>query len=285
MSLKMFQPKKNTPLSSIQSIIAVAAGKGGVGKSSVTANLAVALKHAGYAVGVMDTDLYGPSIRQMLPEEQMPTQQGELINPAIGYKGIKTISMAYFRKENEAMAVRAPIANGIIGQFAKTVNWGPLDFLLIDFPPGTGDIQITLSQQIPLTGALLVTTPQEVALMDVRKAANLFTQLHIPIIGIAENMSYYLHPTNNEKIHLFGEGGGYRLAQELGTPLLGSIPVDPMICRCGDEGKPLAAHSPQAPSVTAFEELAKALVAHSTALKHQSSDCLTSFQMNWKEMS
>jgi ATP-binding protein involved in chromosome partitioning len=287
MPLKMFQSKPSLPpLSKAAHVIAIAAGKGGVGKSSVTVNLAHALKRAGYAVGVMDTDLYGPSIRRMLPEDSLPSQKGEMITPAL-CQGIRMISMAYFRKQNEAVAVRAPIANGVIHQFIKNVDWGPLDYLLIDFPPGTGDIQLTLSQQANLTGALLVTTPQEVALMDVRKAAHLFDQVNVPLIGIVENMSYYYHKATDEKIHIFGKGGGERLALELGTPFLGDIPIDPEMCRRGDEGKTLFSSDggKQSTAAQAFIDLSESLVAHVGALTRQSKECPASFDLTWKEMS
>lgn len=236
MPLKMFkEEKKAEPLEKVKHIIAIAAGKGGVGKSSVTVNLAEALKRQGFKVGVLDTDIYGPSIRRMLPEDQMPLQNGDIITPAI-CQGIKMISMAYFRKEGEAAVVRAPIANGIIKQFLKNVDWGELDYLLIDFPPGTGDVQLTLSQQANLTGAVMVTTPQEVALMDVRKAMHMFVQVRIPILGIVENMSYYWHEKSQEKIYIFGKGGGEKLADESGLPFLGSVPLDPEICASGDSG-------------------------------------------------
>lgn len=236
MPIPMFKKEQTTdPLSTIQYVIAIAAGKGGVGKSTVTVNLALALKRQGYAVGVLDADIYGPSIRRMLPEEDLPTQRGAFFTPAV-CKGIKLMSMSYFRRENEAAAVRAPIANGLITQFLKNVDWGSLDFLLIDFPPGTGDIQLTLAQQANLAGAVMVATPQEVALMDVRKAMNLFDQVKVPILGVVENMSYYPHPVTGEPIYLFGKGGGERLAQEGGVPFLGDVPVDPQISRCGDEG-------------------------------------------------
>jgi Mrp family chromosome partitioning ATPase len=193
MPLPIFPNEQTTaqpPLAGVKTILAIAAGKGGVGKSSVTVNLGLALKALGYQVGIMDTDIYGPSIRQMLPEEHLPTQKGNLIEPALCF-GIKMISMAYFRKENEAVAVRAPIANSLIAHFIKNVNWGALDILLIDFPPGTGDIQLTLSQQANLTGAIMVTTPQEVAMLDVRKAMSLFEQVKIPILGVVDVFAGY----------------------------------------------------------------------------------------------
>ena len=167
------------PTNNIKHVVAIAAGKGGVGKSTVTVNLALALQSLGKRVGILDADIYGPSVRKMLPEEQPPAQQGNQLIPATCHGGIRMMSMAYFRTEKEAAAVRAPVATGIIKQFLQTIVWGELDYLLIDFPPGTGDIQLTLSQQAHLVGALMVTTPQEVALLDVRKAMHLFEFFYI----------------------------------------------------------------------------------------------------------
>lgn len=265
MALKMYQETGQNASPRVQHVIAIAAGKGGVGKSSVTVNLALALKHLGYAVGVMDTDIYGPSIRKMLPEDTLPGQKGETIIPAI-CKGIKMISMAYFRKDFEAAAVRAPIANGVVTQFIKNVEWDNLDFLLIDFPPGTGDIQLTLSQQANLSGAVMVTTPQEVAILDVRKAMNLFDQVKVPILGIVENMSYYYHKKTDETLYLFGKGGGERLARESGVPFLGSIPIDPIVCQSGDRGQSIfATENPDNSHMrTVFIELANQVKEHVT---------------------
>lgn len=253
MPLKILQQPK------IKNILAIAAGKGGVGKSTVTVQLGLALKHLGARVGILDSDIYGPSIRNMLPEERPPQQVGENFIPAL-CKGIKMMSMAYFRGKNQAAAVRAPVANGIINQFLKNVEWGDLDFLLIDFPPGTGDIQLTLAQQAQLNGALLVTTPQEVALLDVRKALNLFQQVKVPILGVVENMSYYYHPTTDEKLYLFGRGGGERLAQENSIPYLGEIPIDPEISHCGDTGRSLRGTGTVGEA--AFVLLAESLLSH-----------------------
>lgn len=270
MPLKLFQSRKPPQ------VIAIAAGKGGVGKSTVTVNLALALKALGMRVGVLDSDIYGPSMRKMLPEDTMPSQQGDRIIPAF-CQGIKMISMAYFRKENEAAAVRAPIANGLITQFVHKVEWGDLDFLLIDFPPGTGDVQLTLSQQANLTGALMVTTPQEVALLDVRKAMHLFEQVKVPIIGIVENMSYYLN--DGVPLYLFGKGGGERLACESRVPFLGTIPIDPAISRCGDEGSSLLARddAQATPAVKAFIALAEEVAGQCE--KQQ----LPQLQLKWKD--
>lgn len=244
----------------LTNIIAVAAGKGGVGKSAVTVNLALGLQHLGKRVGILDADVYGPSLRQMLPEITPPTQLNGKLVPAICYGGIRTMSMAYFRKETSAAAIRAPIANGIIKQFLESVDWGSLDYLLIDFPPGTGDIQLTLGQQAHLSGALMVTTPQEVALLDVRKAINLFDHLKIPIWGVVENMSYFLPAGSEQPVYLFGEGGGQRLAAECAVPLLAQIPVDPAIAACGDSGTPLLSYAPDSPGSVAFAELAQQVI-------------------------
>lgn len=238
MPLKLYEETPKHPLKRIKRVVAVAAGKGGVGKSTVAVNLALALKELGFQVGILDADIYGPSVRKMLPENEMPIQRGETLLPALS-RGIRLISMAYFRKESEAAVVRAPIANGLIRQFLDTVDWGDLDFLLIDFPPGTGDIQLTLSQHAYLAGALMVTTPQEVAMLDVRKAMHMFHQVKVPILGVVENMSYYIHTGSDEKLYLLGKGGGERLARENGVPFLGQIPIDPEISRCGDHGESL----------------------------------------------
>lgn len=257
MSLQMYPA---SPLSGVKSIIAVAAGKGGVGKSTVTVNLALALQAAGFKVGIMDTDIYGPSVRKMLKEDQLPQQTDKLIIPAL-CKGIKYISMAFFRKDNEASVVRAPIATRFISQFIQNVDWGKLDFLLVDFPPGTGDVQLTLSQQLNLTGALMVTTPQEVAVLDVRKAMTMFEIVKVPIIGIVENMSFYQASPSSEPVYLFGRGGGEKLAHETGSSFLGSIPLDPELCQCGDKGTSLFSLDPNAqkPVTKAFVELAKSI--------------------------
>lgn len=268
MPLPMFKTNKNIPANSIQSIIGIAAGKGGVGKSCVTINLALALKNLGFKVGVMDTDIYGPSTRRMLPEDQMPIQNNDRITPAVS-RGIKLISMAYFRRDDVAAVVRAPIANGIIQQFIKNVDWGELDYLLIDFPPGTGDIQLTLAQNAKLTGAIMVTTPQEVALMDVRKAMHLFYQVKVPIIGVVENMSYYQLPQTSHRVYPFGQGGGSRLAEESGFSLLGEIPVNSEISRCGDAGLSIFEEkNSESESVAhTFITLAKTIIGHLKVMK------------------
>lgn len=284
MALNMFrEEEKKAPLSQVKHVVAIAAGKGGVGKSSVTVNLALALQKRGFSVGVMDTDLYGPSIRRMLPEDRLPNQKNQRFTPAL-CRGIRMMSMAYFRKEHEAAVVRAPIANRLIQQFIQQVEWGSLDYLLLDFPPGTGDVQLTLSQHANLSGAVMVTTPQEVAVMDVRKAIDMFHQVKVPIIGIIENMSHFCHPKTGEILHIFGKGGGQRLARDSGVPLLGQIPIDPTLCRYGDEGKSIFDGPETQAAADAFMQAADQFVAHVTTMKVAAGDSLMEFELVWKEM-
>lgn len=279
MSLEMYEESKLPPICTI----GIAAGKGGVGKSSFTVNLALALQKLGYKVGIMDTDLYGPSVRKMLPEDRLPVQKGQIFTPAL-CNGIKVISMAYFRKEDEAAAVRAPIANNIITSFIKNVDWGDIDYLLVDFPPGTGDIQLTLAQRANLSGAIMITTPQEVSLMDVRRAMHLFAQVKVPIIGVVENMSYYINPTTKQREYLFGKEGGRRLALEAGVPLLGQIPIDPIICQNGDRGTSLFASSQAEakPIVENFINIANQVLSHLSILKDLTREELTHFELIWR---
>ena len=239
-TLKVLQqsfPVRN--LNSVKTVLAVAAGKGGVGKSSVAVNLALALKNRGFKVGLLDADIYGPSLEQMLPKGIEPTenpQNPEMLLPGLTL-GMPFISVAHFRKG--ASIVRAPIANQIITQFLDTVEWGELDYLIIDFPPGTGDIQLTLMQKAFISGAIMVTTPQIVATLDVRKAIQLFLKMEIPILGIIENMSYFQDPLSGARFTPFGAGGGKSLAREFTIPLLGEIPIDPAISAAGDRGESL----------------------------------------------
>jgi len=203
--------------------IAIAAGKGGVGKSTLTVLLAGALKRRGERVGILDADLYGPSLRQMLPEQRLPRKVDGKLIPAMA-SGVQTISMDYFQQQG--VIVRAPIANQLLRQFFQKVAWNTVSTLLIDFPPGTGDIPLTIAERGGLAGAILVTTPQKVALLDVRKTLLFFQKVHVPVLGIVENMSG----------SVFGEGGGLALSEEFSVPFLGSIPLDPTIREAADSG-------------------------------------------------
>lgn len=233
MPLTMYNETNKQP-NQIKNIIGVAAGKGGVGKSTTTINLALALVNLGKKVGVLDADVYGPSTQCMLAEASLPFEKDGMIMPATS-QGLAFVSIAHFRKKFEATIVRAPLANQIIDQFLEKVKWGNLDYLLIDFPPGTGDIQLTLMQKAALYGAVIVTTPQEVALLDVRKSIQMFQQMGVSIIGVVENMSYF--EMEGKRAYPFGKGGGKKLAEEFEVPLIGEIPISEEISKSGDLGK------------------------------------------------
>ena len=234
--------KKNSILPGIKNTIAVASGKGGVGKSTVAANLAVAMAKDGYQVGLIDADIYGPSIPLMLGIKDKPqiyqNQKTKKMIPLENY-GIKLISIGLLIDDNAPVIWRGPMASGAVKQFMTDVDWGELDYLIFDMPPGTGDIQLTLVQTIPLTGAVIVTTPQEVSLIDARKALKMFTRVNVPVLGIVENMSYFVAPDTGKKYDIFGSGGGERISKELNTPFIGGIPIDPRIRKGGDSGIPV----------------------------------------------
>ena len=229
-------PSKIEPLSKVTHIVGVGAGKGGVGKSTLALHLAIALKNRGKKVGILDADVYGPSLQKMFPYRMPPSREGEFLIPA-SRDGIKLISLAYFQKNDSAAVVRAPIANETILQFLKKTVWGDLDYLIVDFPPGTGDVQLTLLQEAPFAGSVLVTTPQDVALIDVIKAHECFDRLNVATLGVIENMSFLSF--GGERIFPMGEGGGAKLARQIGCPLLAQVPLEPSISLGGDCGKSL----------------------------------------------
>lgn len=282
MPLPMVGQKNAQAKNHFKNVIAIAAGKGGVGKSTLTINLGLALQKRGFKVGILDGDIYGPSLRRMLIEDRLPSQKGEELFPALA-GGMKLISMAYFRTEHQAASVRAPIANGIISQFIDQVQWGELDFLLVDFPPGTGDIQLTLSQKLNFNGAVMITTPQEVALQDVRKAIHLFEQVKIPLVGIVENMSYYDQMATKERVYLFGRGGGKRLAEEKGVPFLGEIPIDPLMSFKADQGKSIFDKEDEMVSATHFSDLTDHFLSHLDLLKKQQNQ-FSHLELNWNPL-
>jgi ATP-binding protein involved in chromosome partitioning len=270
-------------LAQVRHVIAVAAGKGGVGKSTVALNLALCLSGQGKQVGLLDADLYGPSLRKMLPEEIFPSQHPEekgRIIPALS-RGIKLVSMAFFLNEGDPASVRAPIANGIIKQFIHLVDWGNLDYLIIDFPPGTGDIQLTIIQEATLSGAILVTTPQEIALLDVAKAAAMFGQMQVPLIGLIENMSYYV-AREQVRCYPFGQGGGERFANENGIYFLGSIPIDPEISRCCDKGESIFVAAPLNPAAIDFFSVTDKVKEQLDSLRKLGEDHLKNFDLQWQ---
>ncbi len=243
----------------VKNTIAVASGKGGVGKSTVAANLAVALMRAGAKVGLMDTDVYGPSVPMLMGGREEPKVVEGKIEPPIEY-GIKIISMAYFLPKGEAVIWRGPMLHKTMQQFLGEVRWGELDYLVMDLPPGTGDIQLSLSQTIPLTGAAIVSTPQDLALTVASKAIAMFQKLKVPILGLVENMSYYVCPQCGHREDIFGHGGAREAAAKLGFSFLGEVPLDTAIRVQSDSGKPVALDSTTSYG-RAFQEAAAALAA------------------------
>jgi ATP-binding protein involved in chromosome partitioning len=251
--------QSRTLIPQVKYSIAVASGKGGVGKSTVAANLAVALHRAGATVGLMDTDVYGPSVPILMGGSDAPYVVEGKIEPPVAY-GIKIISMAYFLPKDEAVIWRGPMLHKTIQQFLGDVRWGELDYLIMDLPPGTGDIQLSLSQSIPLTGAVIVSTPQDLALSVASKAIAMFQKLNVPILGIVENMSYYLCPKCGNREDIFGHGGAREAAKKLNFAFLGEIPLDLSIREQSDAGKPVALDDSTIYG-KAFQEVAGTLAA------------------------
>jgi ATP-binding protein involved in chromosome partitioning len=239
----------------VRHVIAIASGKGGVGKSTVAANLALALSFRGLKVGLCDCDLYGPSIAMMFGCNERPTaDENDHIIP-IERDGLKLMSMGFLLDDASPAVLRGPMVTRYTQQFLRQVAWKPLDVLLLDLPPGTGDIQLTIVQTVALTGAIIVTTPQEVALIDARKAASMFEKTNVPVLGIVENMSHFVSPSDGVRYNIFGTGGGMREAARLGTSLLGEIPIEMAIREGGDLGTPIFLGSPQSASALAFQNI------------------------------
>jgi ATP-binding protein involved in chromosome partitioning len=254
--------RKDAVLPGVKNTIAIASGKGGVGKSTVAVNLAVALAKDGASVGLIDADIYGPSIPLMLGLNDKPkVYQAENSVKMIPLEnhGIKFMSIGLLVDDKAPIIWRGPMASGAIKQFMTDVDWGELDYLIFDLPPGTGDIQLTLVQTIPLTGAVIVTTPQEVSLIDARKALKMFERVNVPILGVVENMSYFIAPDTGNKYDIFGSGGGERICQELNTTLLGGIPIDPRIRQGGDNGIPMVFGIPDAKETKILLDISRKL--------------------------
>ncbi|RMH07097.1 MAG: ATP-binding protein [Nitrospirae bacterium] len=247
-------------LPTVKYIIAISSGKGGVGKSTVAANLSVALTQLGAKVGLLDADIYGPNIPMMMGVHAAPGKEGDKIKPAQAY-GVEVMSMGFFVPEDTAVVWRGPMVHTAIQQFFRDVLWGDLDYLLVDLPPGTGDAQLSLSQLIPLTGAVAVTTPQEVALHDVRKGLMMFTKVNVPLLGIIENMSYFVCGHCGTRTDIFSHAGGEQAAKKFNIPFLGRIPIDPAIREGGDCGVPIVVANPSSPQTQAFKDVAAALQA------------------------
>jgi ATP-binding protein involved in chromosome partitioning len=255
-------------LAGVKNIIAVAAGKGGVGKSTVATNLALALRQYGATVGLLDADVYGPSVPTMLgpPDAPTGTGGGNRITPAVHW-GIRVISVGFFVERDGAVVWRGPMIHKLLQQFIEDVDWGALDYLVVDLPPGTGDAQLSLSQLIPITGAVMVTTPQEVALIDVVKAVSMFKKVEIPILGVIENMSYYVCPACGHHDEIFSRGGGRTLAKELSASFLGEVPIDAKVRHGGDAGRPVVVGAPDSEHAKIFLDIA-ARVAGEVAIRN-----------------
>lgn len=253
-------------IAGVKNILAISSGKGGVGKSTIAVNVAVALAQAGAKVGMIDADIYGPNVPTMLGLEGAGVKvqqgpQGEILEPAFNH-GVKLVSMGFLIDRDQPVIWRGPMLNGIIRQFLYQVEWGELDYLIVDMPPGTGDAQLTLAQAVPMAGAVIVTTPQTVALLDSRKGLKMFQQMGVPVLGIVENMSYFIPPDLPDRQYdIFGSGGGEKTAAELGVPLLGCVPLEIPLREGGDRGIPIVAADPDSASAKALKQIAGQIAA------------------------
>lgn len=245
-------------LAGVGKVIAVASGKGGVGKSTVAVNLALALKAKGFSVGLLDADIYGPSLPVMLGVDQKPDTSGDKLLPLEAH-GLKTMSIGYLAGGKTAMIWRGPMVMGALGQMLGDVDWGKLDFMIVDMPPGTGDAHLTLVQKAPLTGVVIVSTPQEVALADARRGIEMFERTEVPILGVVENMSYLEMP-DGERMEIFGHGGARKTAEEANVPFLGEIPLDITIREQGDAGIPIVISEPDGALAKVFAQMAEQLL-------------------------
>ncbi len=252
--------QKDNILFGVKNTIAVASGKGGVGKSTIAVNLAVALAMDGAKVGLVDADVYGPSIPLMFGINERPNVLNNKLEPLERY-GVKVMSIGFLVDPMEAVIWRGPMASGAVKQFMSDVNWGELDYLIFDLPPGTGDIQLTLVQTIPLTGAVIVTTPQDVALADAKKGLVMFNKVNVPVLGIIENMSYFICSHCGQRENIFDSGGGKRTAEELNVPLLGEIPIDTSVRVGGDKGDPIVHGEPNSQQGKIMKDIARQLAA------------------------
>ena len=258
------QPAKPRGVADVASFVAVASGKGGVGKSTVAANLACALAASGQRVGLLDADVYGPSVPLMFgvpPDEKPRVNDQRDIVPLVRY-GVKLLSMGFLVSGDNAVIWRGPMVSSAIRQFLNQAAWGELDTLVLDLPPGTGDIQLTLVQTVPLTGAVVVSTPQDVALADARKAVKMFENVSVPVLGVVENMAYFTPPDlPDRKYYLFGEGGAQKLAAELDVPVLGEVPIEQAAREAGDRGTPVVLAEPESATAKAFTAMAERVTA------------------------
>jgi ATP-binding protein involved in chromosome partitioning len=262
------------PLPGVSKIIAVGSGKGGVGKTTVAVNLAIALSKLGQRVGLIDADVYGPNVPLMMGSSQQPRVGADNMILPNETHGIKTISIGYISPGDKPMVMRGPMLHQIIRQFLQQVQWGELDYLIVDLPPGTGDVVISLVQTVPLTGAVVVSTPSDVSLQDARKALEMFSQVNVEVLGLVENMSHFTCPHCHHEIDIFSKGGAERTAQQFKVPFLGSIELIPSIREGGDRGLPVALAGPKSPQAAAFFSIAEKLMERADAAASASKDVI-----------
>jgi ATP-binding protein involved in chromosome partitioning len=256
-------------LPGVKNTIAIASGKGGVGKSTTAVNLALCLRSSGASVGILDADVYGPSLPLLTGVTERPSAANKRIFPLEAY-GMRLMSMGFFLGEDSPVIWRGPMVHGLIKQFLTDVEWGELDYLVIDLPPGTGDAALTLTQMAPLSGAVIVTTSNDLSVVDARKGLRMFQKVEVPVLGIVENMSFFTPPElPDRKYYLFGEGGGKRIADELGIDFLGEIPIDPRVSEGGDKGRPIVVHAPDSATAACFRELTGVVVRKLALLSEQ----------------
>ena len=264
------KPEDNDLIPGVKNVIAVASGKGGVGKSTTAVNLAVALAQSGASVGILDADIYGPSLPRMLNIQGKPEQEEgkSQVEPMEAYGLLKVMSMGFFMEEDTPVVWRGPMVGMAVEQLLRDVDWGELDYLVIDLPPGTGDAQLTLTQKVPITGAVIVSTPQDIALSDVKKGINMFKKVDVPILGIIENMSYYLCPSCGHRAEIFSHGGAKREAEKAGMVFLGHIPLDTTICENADAGTPILITLPDSPQTAIYRETASKIAAQVATMQY-----------------
>src|SRR5579864_4438331 len=260
-------------LPGVSKIVAVGSGKGGVGKTTVAVNLAIALSKLGKRVGLVDADIYGPNVPLMMGSTQQPVVKGQMMVPNATH-GIKTISIGYISPGDKPMVMRGPMLHQIIRQFLQQVDWGELDYLIVDLPPGTGDVVISLVQTVPLTGAVVVSTPSDVSLQDARKALEMFGQVNVEVLGIVENMSHFTCPHCHHEIDIFSKGGAERTAKQFNVPFLGSIELVPAIREGGDRGLPVTLAGPKSPHAAEFYAVAQKLMERAEAAAAASNDVI-----------
>jgi len=257
------QPKQ--PVPGVDHLIAVGSGKGGVGKTTVAVNLAVAMARQGHKVGLLDADIYGPNIPLMMGISEMPEVRQERLKPLEQY-GVRLMSMGFLNPGDRPIIWRGPMLHSVVQQFIRQVDWGTLEYLIVDLPPGTGDVQLSLIQTVPLTGAIVVTTPSDVSLEDARKAVHMFRQVRVEVLGIVENMSYLVCPHCQKRVDVFSYGGGKRTAAEMGVPFLAELPLDPAVRAGGDTGHPVALRDGDDSQAAAYHRMAQGAIARIAGL-------------------